>query len=414
MSQDLERVVVINDRSVARGGATGLALRSAELLAGRGVPVTFLTGDSGPGDDSPGHGGAERAYDLACLGSGGLLERPLASRLVDGIYNRGAARFVAGWIDAHDTPGTVYHLHGWSQILSPAVFSALRRVGDRLVVSAHDFFLVCPNGGYANHRRQTACPLTPLGARCVATHCDKRSYPDKLWRVARSLALKSTLAWEGGSPRIATIHPAMHPWLERGGVPADSLVAVRNPVEPFTPERVNAEDNREILFVGRVHAEKGLHLAAAACRQGGLSLRVVGDGPMRPRLERDFPELTWDGWRSHGEIAAIARRARALVMPSLYPEPFGLVALEAMRSGLPLVCFADAFVGREAAGLGAAVLAEEKTVPALAAALGRLADDARVRELSVNAFLRSGGLASTPEEWADRLLSLYRGRLDRR
>ena len=99
-----------------------------------------------------------------------------------GLYNRRALTTLAEWIARNDTPETVYHLHVWSQVLSPSAFVALAAVRQRMLITAHDFFLVCPNGAYANYTTGETCALKPLSARCLTTACDKRNHAHKLWR----------------------------------------------------------------------------------------------------------------------------------------------------------------------------------------------------------------------------------------
>ena len=62
----------------------------------------------------------------------------------------------------------------------------------------------------------------------------------------------------------------------------------------------------------------------------------------REALARQYPEVAFLGWRSREEMADLVGDARLLAMPSRYPEPFGLVALEAMAAGLPVAEFAAA------------------------------------------------------------------------
>ena len=92
-----------------------------------------------------------------------VVERPRRSVVFDPTVSAALRR----WIDEHDTPGTVYHLHNWHKVLSPSALGSLRKVASRLVVSTHDFFLACPNGGYFNFPRQQTCNLTPLGLACL-------------------------------------------------------------------------------------------------------------------------------------------------------------------------------------------------------------------------------------------------------
>jgi len=139
----ISRVVLLNDFSIARGGATTLVLLLLRLLRARGISVTMIAGDDG---DNPAF--AELGVDIVTLGQKALLGgNPLASA-VNGINNRSASALLSDWIDRNDTPGTVYHTHVWSQILSPSIFVPLRRVAGRPAIHAHDFFHACPNGAF--------------------------------------------------------------------------------------------------------------------------------------------------------------------------------------------------------------------------------------------------------------------------
>jgi len=106
-----DRIVVVNDISVARGGATALALRSALELRARGHEVTFLTGDNGGNAELEAAG-----IEIVGVGQERLLASSPAKALINGLYNGAAARIVDDWIARRDTPATVYHLHGWAQM----------------------------------------------------------------------------------------------------------------------------------------------------------------------------------------------------------------------------------------------------------------------------------------------------------
>ena len=108
------RIVVVNDLARPQGGASLLALRSARAFATAGYPVTMITGDEQPEAD-----GKNSGIDFHCLGQRRLLDRGMARSVLRGIYNRAARDHLAAWIARNDRPDTVYHVHGWSQILSP-------------------------------------------------------------------------------------------------------------------------------------------------------------------------------------------------------------------------------------------------------------------------------------------------------
>jgi glycosyltransferase involved in cell wall biosynthesis len=105
-----------------------------------------------------------------------------------------------------------------------------------------------------------------------------------------------------------------------------------------------AVERTGVLFVGRLVPTKGADvLLRAIATLGGsaASLTIIGDGPERLRLQELGRELgvaiRMPGNADRDAIAAAMRRAAVVVVPSTYPEPLGLVALEAMASGAIVV-----------------------------------------------------------------------------
>ncbi|MEM7498425.1 MAG: glycosyltransferase family 4 protein [Pseudomonadota bacterium] len=407
------RIVIVNDFSVARGGATGLAVLSAELLAAAGEEVVFLSGDDG---------GAPRLEEagVRSIGLGGapLLGRSKASALIGGLWNARAARFLSRWIAAEGRPGDVYHLHGWSKILSPAVFAALRPVRASLVVHAHDFFLACPNGAFWHYGADAVCMRRPLSAACLGAACDRRSMGQKAWRVGRHMLRQAAFAFDTTGPEVLLIHHAMEPFLVRSGFASERLTVLPNPVAPATALPVAAAENSGIVFVGRLDPEKGALAAAEAAAAAGVALTLVGEGPERAAIERAAtpgappPKIT--GWLDRAAVTATIRQARALVMPSRYPEPFGLVAVEALREGVPVILPRHALLAGDIEAAHAGMAYDAGAAGALEAALRHVAqEDAPVAKMSAAAPAAAERLASTPEGWRDGLLAAYDRALSR-
>lgn len=397
---EIQRIVVINDLARPQGGASLLALQSVRDFTARGRHVTMISGDHGPGDGMPG-------VEFVSLGQERLLARGLARALISGMYNRPAEAMVARWIARNDTPGTVYHLHGWSQILSSSVFAALKPVRRRTVMTAHDFFLTCPNGAQFDYSVHAACERKPLSIACLSASCDRRNYGHKLWRSARQLIQKRAL--EGGPlPLQLLIHRGMEGPLRLAGIPADRLAVLPNPIIPYSATRIAAERNRDVLFVGRMESTKGVDLAARACREAGLRLVGIGDGALLDRLRSDYPEMLFPGRLPPTEIGAYAARSRLLVMPSRHMEPFGLTAVEALWSGLPVIVSRQSLIAEDIAATGAGLAIDPEHGAQFTAALTKLAgDDELVARMSKAAISDTSGLASRPEEWIDKLLAIY-------
>lgn len=401
----LDRVVIIDDYSAARGGATTLSLLSARLLRDLRIPVTYICGDDGANAELRALG-----VTIVALGGRDLLNAKRITAAFTGIHNVNAARMIAAWVRANDTPNTAYHVHGWSKILSPAIFSSLAPVASRCVVHAHDFFTACPNGAYFDYQAQRICPHRPLGVACLATACDKRSYPQKLWRVVRGANVQRLLRGQEKFGRIVLLHEKMQSYFLRAGYPASRTKTIRNPVAFLSSERVKAEDNDEFFFIGRLDEEKGIEDAVAATKRARARLCVIGDGPLMGKVSASGSHVRTLGWLSHAEISQAIRKARALVMPSRYPEPFGLVAIEAARSGVPVILSKDAFLTDEMTGAGIALCCDTGDEEAFSHALVRFLEMPKdeVRQMSERAFRSSSRLALTNDEWRDALLAEYR------
>ena len=93
------RLVILNDFSSAKGGASSLAIENANLMASLGIHVTFICGDQGHANGFPDR-------KVQCLGINGSAINPATplKNAINGLYNPAAQQFLANWIGTHDTP----------------------------------------------------------------------------------------------------------------------------------------------------------------------------------------------------------------------------------------------------------------------------------------------------------------------
>jgi glycosyltransferase involved in cell wall biosynthesis len=119
--------------------------------------------------------------------------------------------------------------------------------------------------------------------------------------------------------------------------PAGVDQTVYRPAESRQPD---ARRRPTALYVGRIAAEKELHrLAPLAAPDSPYQLTMVGDGPARATLQERYADrVTFTGALSGAELARAYREADVFVFPST-TETLGLVLLEALSSGLPVVAF---------------------------------------------------------------------------
>lgn len=127
-----------------------------------------------------------------------------------------------------------------------------------------------------------------------------------------------------------------------------SARVVSNPIDvddwPFASQK-----NDYVLWVGRMSPMKGPHRAITAAREAGVPLVLAG--PVQRGQEEFFasevePYVDGTSVRYVGEVTGLPKqqlfaRARALLMPIRWSEPFGLVMVEAMATGTPVIAFPE-------------------------------------------------------------------------
>lgn len=102
------------------------------------------------------------------------------------------------------------------------------------------------------------------------------------------------------------------------------------------------------LYVGRIEQRKGLHLLLKACealnrQSSSFTLLIVGDGPERETLEKFAQDaglsdrIKWIGWVNYESLGIYFRHADVFIFPTL-EDTWGMVALEAMAFGKPVLC----------------------------------------------------------------------------
>jgi len=127
-------------------------------------------------------------------------------------------------------------------------------------------------------------------------------------------------------------------------LPNRTTTVIHNPFVPSFEATRPPESETTLLFVGRLVSVKGVDVALRALSEldPAYTLTICGDGDEREALQTLARRLGVDdrvifkGWVDHDEIAEYARRASLQLAPSRY-EPFGIVALEAIAAGCPVV-----------------------------------------------------------------------------
>jgi glycosyltransferase involved in cell wall biosynthesis len=222
------------------------------------------------------------------------------------------------------------------------------------VYTLHNHSTYCPSGTKYLADRQQHCDrlMHPLG--CAWGHlvdgCGSRK-PNNIiqdwWNADNPLSqlkqLKITVIANSNYVRGQII---------RAGIPHHRVVTlhcgVQAPSYPATPLSQDIHQQQRILFVGRIVPYKGIEwlIKALAQTDRRIHLDIAGDGWGRPSMEKLAAQmglsdrLTWHGWCQGDKLEQLYQQSLAVVFPSLWPEPAGLVTLEAYARYRPVIAAA--------------------------------------------------------------------------
>lgn len=281
------------------------------------------------------------------------------------------------------------------------------------VLFVHAYYGTCVSG-QKTHKSPTPTPCgRPLGPGCLVHYyphrCGGLSPLTMLRDYRRNVRRKQLL----GAYRavVANSRHMRDEYVANGSDPARTHVAPL-PVEgppaggdaPAPGSSLSPDGAARLLFLGRMDLLKGgrtLVEALPAVRAGlGRPVRAVfaGDGPDRAEWERRAADVAvrcegvtaeFVGWKRGGELEALWARTDLLVVPSVWPEPFGMVGPEAGLRGVPAAAFAAGGIPDwlEDGANGRLAPADPPTAAGLAAAIVRC-----LRDPGEHARLREGAL----------------------
>lgn len=397
-------VVIVLDHAHINGGQANVALASALGLKARGHEVTVFAAVAPIDPRLPAAG-----IHVVCLGQDDVNSQrnPLAFA-AQVIWNSSASRRLGELLSTLDPTRSLVHIHGWAKALSPAIGRALRaHPAIPVAYTMHEFFLVCPNGGFYDYPINAVCHRTPMSVTCMAYNCDSKSYPRKILRLARHVALDYLSGLPEACRHVITISDLQVEVASRYFRPQTVFHRVDNPIDvpDLGPKSSPASGN--FLFVGRLSPEKGPAFFAEASRRAGLHATFVGDGPIAGELRERYPDATFLGWKSPPDVQALMRDARALVFPSVWYEGQPLTVLEALAVGTPVIV-SDICAGREAVADGETGLwFRSADVDDLTRALAALSEDETATRMSRAAYSRYWANPLTPDVHLDRLEEVY-------
>lgn len=332
----LKNVIVVNDYDYIQGGASKVAIVTANLLFEAGINVVFFCGVHDESKNDLNENIKVVSVDEKdCLNSGNKLSATLRC-----IYNKKAKKKMRELLKDFDSKDTLIHIHGWTKDLSSSFIIPCKKMGFKTLLTTHDYFLKCPNGGMFNFKKNKVCTLKPMGVKCICSNCDSRNRMFKFIRIIRQFVQNKIVKFSKKIDKFISISD-LNEELLTNKITKDKFQRIYNPT--LISEQLNRVDvnkNKDYVFIGRVSKEKGVVEMCEQFSKTDKTLVIVGDGPLKIELQekyKDNKNLTFVGWQNSKNTMKFLRSGRALIFPSLWYEGAPLTIFESLSQGVPCI-----------------------------------------------------------------------------
>ncbi len=235
----------------------------------------------------------------------------------------------------------VLHFHALN---NPALEA--RAIDEFPAVKTFHVFDYCPAGTKFHHALDRNCTVGTSIA-CVARQaylrCTLSKRPSVWWRQYRTASTLNSLSL--AYPRLIVASEFVKAEAVRTGYDPSRVTVA--PYFTTLPCESSAPRLNHVLFAGRLVREKGVDLLldALARTPGEWTCTIVGDGMAAAKLRAAAASLgvtarvRFAGWLNGDALAAEFDAASVVAVPSRWPEPFGIVGIEAMSRRRPVVAF---------------------------------------------------------------------------
>jgi glycosyltransferase involved in cell wall biosynthesis len=326
------------------------------------------------------------------------------------VWSRDAGRRIRAFVE--EVKPDVAHLHNIAYHLTPAVISALARAGVPAVMTLHDYNLLCPNHYF--YSRDEFCFRCPEGKyfSCIGRRCVKgRLAPSTIGYLAHLVARRTKVYRK--LARIIVPSRFLAEKVRAAGYD-EAGVTLLPPAVDVKVKKLARKDNY-FLYAGRLAPQKGVDvlIQAVGLSRSEVRLRVAGAGPEEEALRRvaaDYAagRVEFLGQLDADNLAEEMALARAVVVPSRWPENTPAVILEAFAAGTPVVAARVGGVPEMVTDGTEGFLFEAENVHELAGILELLASDARAARRYGRAGQNRLEHEFSFKDHVGRLLQLYR------
>jgi glycosyltransferase involved in cell wall biosynthesis len=236
----------------------------------------------------------------------------------------------------------VVHIHNWHYATGPIIIQAAKKLGIPVVMTIHNYRLLCPSGTLL-HKGELF--TDSVKAQFPWTAVMKGVYRDSIiqtfWLAFVVWWNKKIGVWNKVDKFVFLTHFSEQLFVNSSlYVPSSKFVVKPNFTIPVYSPELLTKHSTGFLFVGRLSEEKGISILLEAFSGTNFYLNIVGDGPLREKVietSKTNTNISYLGTLGSIDVQRLMSESSAIIFPSIWYEPFGLVLIEAFAMGCPVI-----------------------------------------------------------------------------
>lgn len=241
-----------------------------------------------------------------------------------------------------ETSPDIVHLHTIYHHLSPSIILAVKKRNLPLIQNLGDYHLVSAN--YNLFHNGAICEISQGGKfyKAFFHRCVKNSYYYSLVETAEKY-LQALLGWEKGLVDLFIVPSLfMKNKLLEYGLPENKITCLPHFIDT-RKYKYSGRQGSYLLYSGRLSEEKGLRFLLEVMKElPQIKLKIAGTGPEEENLknfvrEHKLKNVTFLGFLEGQNLIKTIAGSLAVIVPSLWPEVFGMSVLEAYSLGKPVI-----------------------------------------------------------------------------
>ena len=239
-----------------------------------------------------------------------------------------------------ETLPDVVHVHNFLPIITPSVFYACKELHIPVVVTLHNYRILCSNGLlFRDGKPCEDCIKSKWGIPAIKHGCYQESKAATVFPVLSNALHGYLHTWLSYIHKVILLSEFSKNIFKKSHITFREQQVVIKP--NFTEDRGYFYDKENyMLYVGRLSDEKGIVNVIEACIKVNKHLKVAGTGPLQEVVEnyaRTRINIEFLGNQDEEGLSVLYKNAQALITASKMYETFGLVIIEAFSFGTPVI-----------------------------------------------------------------------------